>query len=92
MGITTAYRFVDETEVVRVPNRGRWDKLSPDEVFRGLHDPERRRMGGGAQDPDSAAGVFDHRERVHPRPRWGHCLEEVSSQQGVRLGAGPVEA
>ena len=39
-------------------------------------------MGGGAQDPDSPAGVLDHREHVQPCPGQGDRLEEVTGQQG----------
>ena len=49
--------------------------------------PGRRRIGGGAQDPDSPAGVLDHREHVQPRPGQGDRLEEVTGQQGPGPGA-----
>ena len=49
--------------------------------------PGRRRMGGGAQDPDSPAGVLDHREHVQPHPGQGDRLEEVTGQQGPGPGA-----
>jgi hypothetical protein len=38
-----------------------------DEVLRGLYYPRRGGVRRGAQDVDSAAGVLDHREHVHPR-------------------------
>src|SRR5271165_4899726 len=51
-----------------------------------LRRPGRRRVGGGAQDPDSPAGVLDHREHVQPRPGQGDRLEEVTGQQALGLG------
>ena len=50
-------------------------------------------MRGGAQDPDSSAGVLDHREHVQSRPGQGDRLEEIAGQQHLSLGAqeiGPV--
>jgi hypothetical protein len=40
----------------------------------------------GAQDPDSAAGVLDDRQDVHPRPGQGDRFQEVAGQQGIGLG------
>ena len=57
------------------------------EIPGGLCRPGRRRVDGGAQDPDSPAGVLDHREHVQPRPGQGDRLEEVTGQQGLSLGA-----
>ncbi|WP_391858461.1 hypothetical protein [Streptomyces rugosispiralis] len=34
----------------------------------------------GAQDPDAATAVFDHREYVHPRAGQGDRLKEVSGR------------
>jgi hypothetical protein len=45
---------------------------------------------GGAQDPDPAAGVLDHREHVHPRAGQGDRFQKVAGQQGVGLGAQEV--
>jgi len=58
-----------------------------DEVTGGLGHPCRGRVGGGAEDPDAAAGVLDHDQHVHPRA--GECdgVEEVAGQQCLRLGA-----
>jgi hypothetical protein len=53
----------------------------------GLRHPGRRRVGGGAQNPDSPAGVLDHREHVQPHSGQGDRLEEVTGQQGPGLGA-----
>jgi len=39
-----------------------------DEVAGGLGDPGGGWMGGGPEDVDAAAGVFDHREDVHAHP------------------------
>jgi len=44
-------------------------------------------VGGGAQDPDSPAGMLDHCEHVQPRAGQGDRLEEVTGQQGLGLGA-----
>jgi hypothetical protein len=44
-------------------------------------------VGGGAQDPDSSAGVLDHREYMQPRPGQGNRLEEVAGQQSPGLEA-----
>ena len=49
--------------------------------------PGRRRVDGGAQDPDSPAGVLDHREHVQPGPGQGDRLEDVTGQQGPGPGA-----
>ena len=57
------------------------------EIPGGLRRPGRRRVGGGAQNPDSPAGVLDHREHVQPRPGQGDRLEVVTGQQGLGLGA-----
>jgi hypothetical protein len=53
----------------------------------GAPPPGRRRVGGGAQNPDSPAGVLDHREHVQPHSGQGDRLEEVTGQQGPGLGA-----
>jgi hypothetical protein len=58
-----------------------------DEVPGGLRYPPGGRVCGGAEDPDPAAGVLDHRQYVHPRPGQGGRFQEVAGQQGVGLGA-----
>ena len=44
-------------------------------------------VDGSAQDPDSPAGVLDHRKHVQPRAGQGDRLEEVTGQQDLGLGA-----
>jgi hypothetical protein len=58
---------------------------TPTTSSRRLGHPDRRRVFGGAEDSDSAAGVFDHGEHVHPRPGESDRLEEVAGQQCVGL-------
>jgi hypothetical protein len=66
--------------------RGIWTPLSiHDKVAGGLSDPRGGRVGGGARDPDAAAGVFDDREDVHAYPGQRHRLDEVRGQQRVGL-------
>jgi hypothetical protein len=42
--------------------------------------------GGGAQDADAAAGVFDDREYVQACAVQGESLEEVAGEQSAGLG------
>ena len=51
-----------------------------DEVPGGLCRPGRRRVGSGAQDPDSSAGVLNHREHVQPQDR-----ELVAQREDLRV-------
>lgn len=54
--------------------------------------PEQQELGS-AQDPDPAAGVLDHRERVQPCPGQSDRRDQVAGQQGLGLGtqeAGPT--
>ena len=50
------------------------------EVLRGLGDPGRGRVRGGAQDADLAAAVFDDREYVQAGAAHGRDFEEVAGQ------------
>jgi hypothetical protein len=52
-----------------------------------LGDPHRGGVRGRAEDPDSPAGVFDHREDVHPGAAQRHRFEEVGGEDGFGLGA-----
>jgi len=61
-----------------------------DEVAGGLGDPGGGRVGGGAQDPDAATGVFDDREDVHGCPAQRHRFDEVGREQRVGLGTEEV--
>jgi hypothetical protein len=56
-----------------------------DEVAHGLGHPSGGRVGGGAQDPHSTAGVFDDGEDVYPRTGQGDRLDEVTRQQCLCL-------
>jgi hypothetical protein len=58
--------------------------------FAPLYHPCGGWVRGGAQDPDPAAGVLDHREHVHSCPGQGGRLQEVAGQQGIGLGAQEV--
>src|SRR6266700_6213077 len=69
---SVASSYIEAGELVRNHERhGQWSE----------------RAGGGVQNPDSPAGVLDHREHVQPRPGQGDRLEEVTGQQGLRLAA-----
>ncbi|WP_245719037.1 hypothetical protein [Micromonospora rhizosphaerae] len=48
--------------------------------------PTGGRVRRDAQDADAAAGVFDHRQDVHPRSGQRHGLDEVCGQQRFGLG------
>ena len=58
-----------------------------DQVAGDLRHPGRGRMGGGAEDSDASAGVFDHGQHVHPGAGERDGLEEVAGEQRVGLGA-----
>jgi hypothetical protein len=55
------------------------------EVAGGLGHPRRARVRSGAEDPDTAAGVFDDREDVQPGAGERDRREEVRGQQRVGL-------
>ena len=44
-------------------------------------------VGGGAEDPDSSAGVLDHREHVQPRPGQGDRVRRSHRPAGPRPGS-----
>jgi hypothetical protein len=50
------------------------------EVAGRLGDPRRGGLGGGAQDPDTAAGMFDDREDVQAGPSEGDRFDEVGRE------------
>jgi hypothetical protein len=75
------------------------------EVAGGLGDPDRTRVGGGAEDPHAPGGVLDDREDVHPRAgrltaskksaariAWACERKNVAQVCDVRSGAGSMPA
>ena len=61
-----------------------------DEVAPGLGHLGGGRVGGGAEDPDAAAGVCDDGEDVQPGPSQCDCLQDVAGQQCLGLGVQEV--
>ncbi len=59
-------------------------------VFGHLPYPRGGRVRGGAQDPDTSAGVLDDRQHVRAGPGQGDRFQDVSSRQGIGLGAPEV--
>jgi hypothetical protein len=58
-----------------------------EQVARLLCEPGSGRVGGDAEDVDSAGGVFDNEERVEPLQRDGVEVEQVAGQDRLGLCA-----